>query len=101
MPPKDRPGFTRIGLRPALRGHGPRTEHVQCLFESRDAFRQRLLVRELIQAHAAAFLLGVARQAVLGEERLDGALIFRPIGRRTRTGGRAAARGQSQYKKGA
>jgi hypothetical protein len=61
------------------------------------SLRQRFLVRESIETHAATFLVGVAGEAVSGEKRLNGTLKLLPFDRRTGTGGRTAAHGENQH----
>src|SRR5262249_14390360 len=77
-------------------------EHVQGLFKGWKALRQRFLVREPVQAHAASVLVGVAREAVFGKKRHNGALVLLPLGRWTCARGRtAAARCKTQNEEGA
>ena len=94
QPGQHRLEFVVAGLRPLLGRHGVLAEHVQRLLDGRQALGQRLLVRELVEANVAALLVGVALEAVLGEERLNGPLILPPFGRGTGIGDLAAAAGR-------
>ena len=76
--------FVFAGLSSFLGWHGAFAEHVQNLFDGRQALGERLLVLELVESHAATLLVGVTLETVLGQKGVNRFLERLPVGRQDR-----------------